>query len=62
VAESNAQRPAGITIVTRGCLQPGMKVGVIGLGGLAEIGARVGIVKGAEVHVAEPAWPLPGTL
>lgn len=56
---------AGMTsyhaIVARGGLQPGMKVGVIGLGGLGQIGARVGVVKGAEVHVAEPneaAWPL----
>ncbi len=56
---------AGMTsyhaIVTRGGLQPGMKVGVIGLGGLGQIGARVGVVKGAEVHVAEPneaAWPM----
>lgn len=56
---------AGMTsyhaIVTRGGLQPGMKVGVIGLGGLGQIGARVGVVKGAEVHVAEPneaAWPI----
>ena len=56
---------AGMTsyhaIVVRGGLQPGMKVGVIGLGGLGQIGARVGVVKGAEVHVAEPneaAWPL----
>lgn len=49
---------AGMTsyhaIVVRGGLQPGMKVGVIGLGGLGQIGARVGVVKGAEVHVAEP--------
>jgi propanol-preferring alcohol dehydrogenase len=48
-------------IVTRGVLRPGMKVGVIGLGGLGQIGARVGIVKGAEVHVAEPneaAWAM----
>lgn len=56
---------AGMTsyhaMVTRGGLQPGMKVGVIGLGGLGQIGARVAVVKGAEVHVAEvneAAWPL----
>jgi propanol-preferring alcohol dehydrogenase len=56
---------AGMTsyhaMVTRGGVQPGMKVGVIGLGGLGQIGARVAIVRGAEVHVAEPnetAWPL----
>ena len=55
---------AGMTsyqaIVVRGGLKPGMKVGVIGLGGLGQIGARVAVVKGAEVHVAEinkDAWP-----
>ena len=49
---------AGMTsyhaIVTRGGVAPGMKVGVIGLGGLGQIGARVGVLRGAEVHVAEP--------
>ena len=49
---------AGMTsyhaIVTRGGVAPGMKVGVIGLGGLGQIGARVGVIRGAEVHVAEP--------
>lgn len=48
---------AGMTsyhaIMTIGGLQPGWKVGVIGFGGLGQIGARVGVVKGAEVHVAE---------
>lgn len=56
---------AGMTsyhaMVTQGEVQPGMKVGVIGLGGLGQIGARVAVVRGAEVHVAEPneaAWPM----
>lgn len=56
---------AGMTsyqaMVVRGGLEPGMKVGVIGLGGLGQIGARVAVLKGAEVHVAEPnqsVWPL----
>jgi propanol-preferring alcohol dehydrogenase len=56
---------AGMTayqaMVVRGGLKPGMKVGVIGLGGLGQIGARVAVVKGAEVHVAElnkAVWPL----
>lgn len=48
---------AGMTsyhaIMTVGGLQPGWKVGVIGFGGLGQVGARVGVVKGAEVHVAE---------
>jgi len=60
---------AGMTayhaIVVRGGLQSGMKVGVIGLGGLGQIGARIAVVKGAEVHVAEPksgTWPLAKSL
>jgi propanol-preferring alcohol dehydrogenase len=55
---------AGMTayhaMVSRGRVEPGMKVGVIGFGGLGQIGARVAVVRGAEVHVAEPneaAWP-----
>lgn len=48
---------AGMTshhaMVTRGEAQAGMKVGVIGLGGLGQIGARVAVLRGAEVHVAE---------
>ncbi|ALJ18678.1 alcohol dehydrogenase catalytic domain-containing protein [Microbacterium sp. No. 7] len=32
---------------------PGMKVGVIGYGGLGQIGTRIGVLAGAEVHVAE---------
>ena len=56
---------AGMTsyhaMVSRGAVKPGMKVGVIGLGGLGQIGARVGVVRGADVHVAEPneaTWPM----
>ncbi len=54
---------AGMTsyhgMVSRGQVQAGMKVGVIGLGGLGQIGARVAVLRGADVHVAEPneaAW------
>lgn len=39
----------------------GMKVGVIGYGGLGQIGARVAVVRGARVHIAEPkqaVWEL----
>ncbi|MGS2586093.1 alcohol dehydrogenase catalytic domain-containing protein [Streptomyces hebeiensis] len=43
---------AGITsyhaMVTVGGLKKGMRVGVIGLGGLGYIGARVAVLKGAE--------------
>ncbi|MCL1801306.1 MAG: zinc-binding dehydrogenase [Promicromonosporaceae bacterium] len=44
-----------------GEVKPGMKVGVIGFGGLGQVGARVAVLAGAEVHVAEmkeDVWPL----
>lgn len=56
---------AGMTsyhaVMVRGGLQAGQKVGIIGLGGLGQVGARIAVVQGAEVHVAEineEAWPL----
>jgi propanol-preferring alcohol dehydrogenase len=60
---------AGMTsyhaLVVRGGLQAGMSVGIIGLGGLGQIAARVGVLMGAHVHVAEPkrdVWPLAESL
>ncbi|MDR7081359.1 propanol-preferring alcohol dehydrogenase [Arthrobacter ginsengisoli] len=48
---------AGLTsyhaIMTVGGARAGMKVGVIGLGGLGYIGARVAVLAGAEVYGAE---------
>ena len=56
---------AGMTsyhaVMAQGAVKAGDKVGIIGLGGLGQIGARVAVVNGAEVHVAEvneKAWPL----
>lgn len=56
---------AGMTsyhgVVAVGGLQAGQKLGIIGLGGLGQIGARVGVLLGAEVYVAEideRVWPL----
>jgi alcohol dehydrogenase, propanol-preferring len=56
---------AGMTsyhaMVKRGGATAGMKVGVIGYGGLGQIGARAAVLRGAEVHVAEPkpeVWEL----
>ena len=56
---------AGMTshhaIMSTGGLRAGMKLGIIGLGGLGQIGARVGVLAGAEVYVAEidrRAWAL----
>jgi propanol-preferring alcohol dehydrogenase len=48
---------AGMTshnaVITKAQAGPGMKLGIIGLGGLGQIGARVGVLAGAEVYVAE---------
>ena len=48
---------AGMTsyhaIIKEGGATAGMKVGVIGFGGLGQIGARAAVLAGAEVHVAE---------
>jgi len=56
---------AGMTayhaMVSAGGVGPGMKVGVIGFGGLGQIGARVAVLAGADVHVAEikeDVWPI----
>jgi alcohol dehydrogenase, propanol-preferring len=56
---------AGMTshhaVMTRGGVKAGDKVGIIGLGGLGQIGARIAVIVGADVHVAEvneAAWPL----
>lgn len=56
---------AGMTsyhaIASIGGVQAGDKVAVIGLGGLGQIGARVAVVKGADVTVCEineAVWPL----
>src|SRR5690554_4137512 len=56
---------AGMTsyhaVVTMGGVKAGDKVAIIGLGGLGQIGARVAVVKGADVTVCEineAVWPL----
>lgn len=55
---------AGMTsyhaMMKAGGAKAGMKVGVIGFGGLGQIGARAAVLAGAEVHVAEikeDVWP-----
>lgn len=60
-----AATDAGMTsfqaIITKGEAGPGKKVGVIGFGGLGQIGARCAVIAGAEVYVAEineKAWDL----
>jgi len=56
---------AGMTshhaVIVNGQVKAGDKVGIIGLGGLGQIGARVAALAGAEVYVAEvdrKVWPL----
>ncbi|MBY8856789.1 zinc-binding dehydrogenase [Nocardia sp. CA2R105] len=56
---------AGMTsyhaMIKAGGATVGMKVGVIGFGGLGQIGARAAVLAGAEVHIAETkqdVWPI----
>jgi propanol-preferring alcohol dehydrogenase len=48
---------AGMTshhaVMVKGRVAAGTRLGIIGLGGLGQIGARVGVLAGAEVYVAE---------
>ncbi|WP_374929000.1 zinc-binding dehydrogenase [Kytococcus sedentarius] len=61
-AQAAAATDAGMTSVgalTTAGVEAGMKVGIIGFGGLGQIGARVAHLRGAEVYVAEineAAW------
>lgn len=56
---------AGMTshsaVITQGGVKAGDNVGIIGLGGLGQIGARIAVLAGANVYVAEvneKVWPL----
>ncbi len=55
-AQAAAATDAGMTshsaVVTGGGVKAGMKVGIIGIGGLGSIGARIAVIKGAEVYAA----------
>lgn len=55
-AQAAAATDAGATayhaVVTVGEIKAGMRVGIIGVGGLGQIGCRVAVVKGCEVYVA----------
>jgi propanol-preferring alcohol dehydrogenase len=57
-AQAAAGTDAGATsyraVMTRGRVGPGMRVGIIGLGGLGMAGARIAVLAGAEVYAAEP--------
>ncbi len=63
--QAAAGTDAGFTayhaVVAAGQIAPGTKIGIIGLGGLGQIGARIAVLEGAEVFVAEvkkDVWPL----
>lgn len=55
-AQAAASTDAGMTshhaVVAAGGIQPGMKVGIIGIGGLGQVGMRIAVLKGCEVYVA----------
>ncbi len=60
-AGTDAGATAHHAVVVAGQITQGDRVGIIGLGGLGQIGARVATLAGCEVHVAEvkqDIWPL----
>lgn len=50
---TDAGNVAHHAVVTKGRVGEGMKVGIIGIGGLGQFGARIAVLKGAEVFAAE---------
>ncbi len=60
-AGTDAGMTSHAAIITQGGVKAGDKVGIIGLGGLGQIGARIAVLAGAEVYAAEideRVWPL----
>ncbi len=60
-AGTDAGRAPYRAVVVRGQVGAGDKVGIIGLGGLGQVGARIAVLRGAEVYAAEPKeslWPM----
>lgn len=60
-AGTDAGMTSHAAVITQGGVKAGDKVGIIGLGGLGQIGARIAILAGAEVYAAEideNVWPL----
>ncbi|MEW1982540.1 zinc-binding dehydrogenase [Citricoccus sp. NPDC079358] len=62
-SQASAATDAGVTsysgVVVHGGVERGMRVGILGLGGLGMTGARIAVVQGAEVIGIEPreeAW------
>lgn len=60
-AATDAGMTSHAAVITQGGVKAGDTVGIIGLGGLGQIGARVAVLAGADVYVAEvneKVWPL----
>ncbi|MGY1722268.1 zinc-binding dehydrogenase [Blastococcus sp. SYSU DS0533] len=60
-AGADAGRAAYRAVMVRGQVTAGHRVGIIGLGGLGQFAARIAVLAGAEVYVAEVKeshWPL----
>lgn len=58
---TDAGRASYRAIMVRGQVKRGDRLGIIGLGGLGQIGARIAVLAGADVFVAEikeSIWPL----
>lgn len=59
-AATDAGQTSHHAVMVAGQLQAGMRVGIVGLGGLGMTGARIAVLNGAQVYAAEPrseAWP-----
>ena len=60
-AATDAGMTSHAAVITQGGVKAGDTVGIIGLGGLGQIGAKVAVLAGADVYVAEvneKVWPL----
>ncbi|WP_072803256.1 alcohol dehydrogenase catalytic domain-containing protein [Rhodococcoides yunnanense] len=58
---ADAGASAHHAVMVSGEAGPGVRIGIIGFGGLGQIGARIAVLAGAEVYVAEikeETWPL----
>ena len=58
-AATDAGQTSHHAVIVAGELRAGQRIGIVGLGGLGMTGARIAVLKGAEVYAAEPrreAW------
>lgn len=51
---TDAGRAPYRAVIVRGEVKKGDRVGIVGFGGLGQVGARIAVLAGAEVYVAEP--------